>query len=288
MTTGSSLSSAQIARRSRSNLAIALSCLGRERRRDMISFYAFCRVVDDIADSTVMGEEEKERELDRWRQCVLKGLAPGHPVLDEVVHLPMKYGFPRAWLGEIIDGVAGDLVKIRYETLDDLRAYCYKVASVVGLVSIEIFGHQNPACRDYAIQLGYALQLTNILRDVGQDARETGRIYLPLEDLRRFGVTEQDILHGRHDDRFVRLMEFESRRAEAYFKAAAQHLPLEDRDSMLAARMMAQIYFEILQKLRKNRFPVFTERCRLHPLRKAMILMKYVGHGWLKRWWNGH
>jgi len=286
--TGSHLSSAEIAHRARSNLALALACLPEERRRDMISFYAFCRVVDDIADDPALGEAEKEAELAHWRRCVLEGHAPGNPVLDEVVVLPMKYGFPRAWLSEIIDGVASDIIRLRYETIGELLAYCYKVASVVGLVSVEIFGHTNPVARDYAVQLGYALQLTNIMRDVGQDARETGRIYLPLEDLRKFSVTEEEILNGRHNQRFVRLMDYQHQRARDCYSQAAQLLPPEDRESLRASRMMGQIYSEILEKLKRTNYPVFEKRCRLHPLRKGWILASHLTRGWLtqqrRRW----
>ncbi|TDU64567.1 farnesyl-diphosphate farnesyltransferase [Prosthecobacter fusiformis] len=281
--TDPTLSSAEIAQRAKSNLALALACLPEERRRDMTVFYAFCRVVDDIADSTSLGEEEKEKELAHWRHCVSTGQAPGHPVLDEVVPLPRKYGFPRAWLAEIIDGVASDVVHVRYETYEELLAYCYKVASVVGLVSAEIFGATQTQSREYAIQLGYALQLTNIIRDVGQDARETGRIYLPLEDLKRFGVTEQEILEGRHNQRFVQLMDFEYKRAREMYDTAAKMLPREDRDALLPARMMGQVYFEILEKLRRERYPVFAKRCRLHPLRKIWILGTYMARSWIAR-----
>lgn len=271
MTSGT-LSPEQIARQAKSNLAFALACLPKERRRDMISFYAFCRVVDDIADSTELGEEAKEKELNHWRQSVESGDAPGHPVLDEVVMLPQKYGFPRAWLGEIIDGVASDITKTRYATFEELLGYCYKVASVVGLVSIEIFGHQNPATRDYAINLGYALQFTNIIRDVGQDARETGRIYIPQSELRQFGVLEGEILDARPSERFTKLMDFQYRRARDYYQAARNALPPEDRKNVVASEIMAAIYSRILEKLRKERYPVFSKRTRLNTVHKALIL----------------
>lgn len=281
--TDHTLSSTEIAQRAKSNLALALACLPEERRRDMISFYAFCRVVDDIADSTVLSEAEKDKELSHWKRCVSEGHAPGHPVLDEVVVLPRKYGFPRAWLAEIIDGVASDLIHIRYETYEQLLGYCYKVASVVGLVSAEIFGATQPQSREYAIQLGYALQLTNIIRDVGQDAKETGRIYLPLEDLKRFEVTEAEILNGRHNQRFIRLMDFEHQRALDMYKAAEKLLPKEDRDALLPARMMGQVYFEILEKLHRERYPVFEKRCKLSKPRKLWILISYMARSWLVR-----
>ncbi len=282
--TDPALSSAEIAKNAKSNLALALACLPEERRRDMISFYAFCRVVDDIADSTTVSLAEKETELARWRRSVNDGqAATGHPVLEEVVPLPVKYSFPREWLAEIVDGVASDLTLVRYETYDELLAYCYKVASVVGLVSAEIFGATQPQSREYAVQLGYALQLTNIIRDVGQDARETGRLYLPLEDLRRFGVSEQDLLAGRPGPGFQELMAFEYQRARAMYDTAAGLLPAQDRDALLPARMMGQVYFEILEKLKRENFPVLEKRIRLHPARKLWILISYMARSWIAR-----
>lgn len=277
------LSSAEIAKRAKSNLAIALSCLPKERREDMISFYAFCRIADDIADNLETPADEKKRQLDDLRKIVTNGEAVGNPVLDEVVQLSPKYGFPRAWLGEIVDGVATDLDQVRYETLDDLLAYCYKVACVVGLVSIEIFGHRHPDTKNYAVNLGYALQITNIMRDVGEDAAEGGRIYLPLEDLERFGVTEKEILEGRHSDRFVRLMDAQYGRAKQFYQQANESLPTVDKPFMLPSEMMAKIYSEILHKLKRTGYPVFSGRCRLHPMRKAAILTTYMLRGWIAR-----
>ena len=270
------LSSAQIVRKAKSNLAFALGCLPKERKRDMITFYAFCRVVDDIADDPGRSEEEKERELGHWRKCVLENAPPGHPVLDEAVLLPGKYGFPRAWMAEIIDGVASDITRLRYETFEELLAYCYKVASVVGLVSIEIFGHQCPETKDYALNLGYALQLTNIMRDVGQDARETGRIYLPLSELKQFGVSEDEILRGIPSSRFEKLMDFQYRRARDYYQAAKRLLPPADERSMVASEIMAEIYSTILEKLKRERYLVFEKRCKLNPLHKVWILAKHL------------
>lgn len=276
-------STTEIARKAKSNLAFALACLPEERRRDMISFYAFCRVADDIADTVGVPQAEREARLAAWRSCVLEARTTGQPVLDEVVVLPAKYHFPREWLAEIIDGVASDITHVRYETFEDLLAYCYKVASVVGLVSVEIFGHTQPAAREYAVELGYALQLTNIIRDVGQDARESGRIYLPLEDLRRFDLTEESILQARPGPRFQEMMEFQYQRALGYYERAARLLPAQDLDSLLASRMMGQVYFEILQKLKRTGFPVFEGRCKLHRLRKAWILASYLLRGWWAR-----
>ena len=272
-----------ITRKSRSNLAFALSCLPPERRQDMVSFYAFCRVIDDIADDPAASIESRRQELSAWKTAITTGDGTRHPVLAETILLIQKYHLDIALLLEIIDGVAADLDRDRYETMADLLGYCYKVASAVGLVSIEIFGYTRPACKDYAVNLGYALQLTNVLRDVGQDARDTRRIYLPLEDLRRHGVTEQQILDGRYDAPFAALMAEMHDRARAYYSLARSQLPSEDEDAMLAARMMAQIYGEILEKLRQKEFRVFEKRVRLSRPRMAFILARYLLRGWLLR-----
>lgn len=268
--------SADIARRAQSNLAFALLSLPKQRRRDMVSFYAFCRVVDDVADDDSIPTHQRQVALKTWKDAVL-GLGPSpDPLLNEVVALAPKYGFDPALLGEIIDGVSSDLNRTRFETYEELLHYCYQVASVVGLVSIHIFGHQHPDTNRYALHLGYALQITNILRDVGQDARETGRIYLPMEDLRAFGVSEQQILDHRYDGAFQRLMERQFDRAKEHYHLAETFLDDADRKSMVAAEMMAQIYFEILLRLKRFEFRVFDKRIGLNPLRKGAILLAYL------------
>lgn len=274
--TGRPTSSAEITKRAKSNLAFALLSLPKERRRDMVSFYAFCRVADDIADDDGLPLSERQSQLQAWKDAILNGAASPDPLLDEVVALAPKYGFDLSLLAEIIDGVASDLNRTRFETFEELLKYCYQVASAVGLVSIRIFGHRHPATRQYAVHLGYALQITNILRDVGQDARETGRIYLPMEDLRAFGVSEQQIIGNRYDDRFHALMEHQYERAKAFYQQAEDDLPEEDRQAMVAAEMMGQIYYEILKKLKRLDFQVFEKRIGLHPLRKGVILLAYL------------
>lgn len=250
----------------------------------MISFYAFCRVLDDIADDAQVSIPARQHEMDRWRSGLLAGDRSIHPVMSEVLDLAEKYSFERELLVEILDGMASDLVCDRYATFGDLLAYCYKVASAVGLVSIEIFGYRNPRCKEYAVNLGYALQLTNIIRDVGQDARDTGRVYLPADLMTAHGVTEEQILTGIYDENFRALMEDMHQRARGFFEKTAKLLPPEDRGSMIAAEMMAQVYREILEKLRKSDFHVFDQRVRLHTLRKLWILgsffVRRIGNLW--------
>lgn len=270
----------QIARRSKSNLAFALSTLPRARKRDMMTFYAFCRVIDDIADEDDAPELQRRAELARWKEGLLNGFDHPDDFQREVSELPRRYPIKPELLAEIIDGVGSDLDSRVYRTIDELLAYCYKVAGVVGLVSIEIFGYKNPACRDYAVNLGYALQLTNILRDVGEDARQ-GRLYLPLDDLKKFQVSAEQIRRLEFDDKLEALLRFEYERAKHYFEVAARLLPKEDRRRMLAAEMMAQIYLEILEKIRLRRFRVFEGRVSLSKFRKLAILGAFTARGLL-------
>jgi phytoene synthase len=171
-------------------------------------------------------------------------------------------------LEEIIAGVEMDLSISRYATFEELRVYCYRVASAVGLVSIEIFGYRNPTCKEYAIQLGLALQVTNIIRDVGKDLRD-GRIYLPREDLARFDYSETELQDRKYNERFVRLMEFEAGRARQFFARAAALLPREDRKSMVAAEIMGSVYRGLLRRMELDKFRVFEKEYRLNKLEKA-------------------
>src|SRR2546423_9549811 len=204
------VNAATITRQSKSNLALAFVSLGRERKRDVTIFYAFCRVVDDIADSADLSVIEKRVRLANWRE-MLRACAPDEPpVARDVRKLMHKYSLSPNMLEEIIDGVEMDLSMARYPTFEELRVYCYRVASAVGLVSIEIFGYRNPRCRQYAIDLGLALQMTNIIRDVSKD-HQAGRIYLPQEDLGRFQYSETELIQRHYNERFVQLMEFQAR-----------------------------------------------------------------------------
>ncbi|MDQ3198109.1 MAG: squalene/phytoene synthase family protein [Verrucomicrobiota bacterium] len=249
-------SAEEITRASKSNLALAFVSLGKERRRDITVFYAFCRLIDDIADSTELEREEKARQLTRWRQALIGPVAEESPVAPQVRELIRRYPITPAMLEEIIDGVEMDLTISRYETFVTLSTYCYRVASAVGLVSIEIFGYRNPRCREYAIQLGLALQVTNILRDVDKDLAND-RIYLPAEEMARFGYSMADLEARTYNERFIKLMQSEADRAHAYFDRAAAVLPREDRRSMVSAQIMASIYHALLRQMEKDRFRVF-------------------------------
>jgi phytoene synthase len=249
-------SAGEITRASKSNLALAFVSLGRERRHDITVFYAFCRLIDDIADATDISVEEKTAELTRWRQALVQPATDESSIASQVRELLTKYPISTAMMEEIIDGVEMDLTISQYETFADLREYCYRVASAVGLVSIEIFGYRNAACREYAISLGLALQVTNILRDVAKDLGN-GRIYLPQADMARAGYSETDLKARTYNENFVRLMQLEADRAHAYFAEAKALLPREDRRSMIGAEIMAAIYQALLSRMEREQFRVF-------------------------------
>jgi 15-cis-phytoene synthase len=259
---------AQITRTSKSNLALAFVSLDRERRRGITTFYAFCRVIDDIADDVDLRVEEKTRRLSQWREWLREARPNESSFAVDVRGLMTKYALAPEMLEEIIAGVEMDLSVKRYQTFEELRVYCYRVASAVGLVSIEIFGYRNPACKEYAIQLGLALQMTNIIRDVGKDLRD-GRIYLPQEDLARFNYSAKELQDRQYDDRFVQLMQFEAERARQFFARAAEVLPREDRRSMVAAEIMASIYRGLLRRMELDKFRVFEKEYGLNKLEKA-------------------
>ena len=263
----------EITRASKSNLALAFVALPRERRGDISTFYAFCRVVDDLADEP--GDPRvKQAGLDAWKRAVAEKFA-GEPALAAAVReVIAKYTLPVAHFREIIAGVEMDLHGAAYATWEDLRVYCHRVASVVGLISIEIFGCRDPRSREYAKHLGLALQLTNILRDVGQDLANEGRIYLPAEDLARFQVTAEDLNAHRRDERFLALMDFEAARARDFYAKARQCISPTDRHALVAAEIMSAIYSRLLDKMQRDRFQVFDRRYALPKWKKLALILR--------------
>jgi phytoene synthase len=259
---------AEITQASKSNLAFAFIAMSGARRRDITTFYAFCRVIDDIADDNRRDRETKRRELRVWRES-LRGVLADEPALARPVRqLMSSYPITPEMLEEIITGVEMDVDIRRYATWNELRIYCHRVASAVGLVSIEIFGYKNPRCRDYAIALGLALQITNIIRDVEKDLK-VDRIYLPAEDLARFTYTEKDLRNAVTDARFIQLMNFEAARAENFFAEARKLLPPEDKRAMLPAEIMRSIYQSLLGRMEVDHFKVFEKDYRLSKLEKV-------------------
>ena len=270
-----------ITRKSASNLALAFVLLPKAKRDGMTALYAFCREVDDVADEESVPVEKRRTQLAAWRadiQRACSGGSPEFPVNRELQPIIVAHKLPFSLFDELIRGVEMDLDIKRYETFEQLEQYCYRVASVVGLLSIEIFGYLNPACQAYADYLGKALQLTNILRDVRTDA-ERGRIYLPLKELARFGVTEEEILRFEYSDRFEKLAESIAARARHFYHLAQQTLPVEDRRSMVAAELMGSVYWRLFRKLESNHFDVFGPNpTRLSKGHKVLLIVR----SWLR------
>jgi phytoene synthase len=267
--------SSRVTRRSRSNFFFAFLALPRPRRDALYAVYAFCRTVDDIAD--VGTEPAVQRAgLMRWRADIARcydGGTPEHPIARQLAAAVREFGLPRAALEAIVDGCEMDLTQSTYETEDDLFPYCYRVASAVGLCCIEIFGYTDPRARQYAVSLGMALQLTNILRDVGADA-QLGRVYVPQADLRAFGVTAEDLRAGRYGDAFVALMAHQATRARRFYAEARAAFPAVDARSLVPAEIMGRIYYALLQAIEARRFRVFDERVTLPARRKAAIALR--------------
>ena len=270
--------SRDITQRSASNLALAFVLLPREKRDGMSALYAFCREVDDVADDESLPAETRRQRLADWRDDVrlaCSGGAPRFAVNRELQPIVRRHpGLTFGLFDELLRGVEMDLDVKRYPGHGELEQYCYRVASVVGLLSIEIFGYSNAATRDYAVYLGKALQLTNILRDVRGDA-ERGRIYFPLEELARFGVSVNEILDGEYSSRFRALAASVADRAKGFYKLARETLPREDRRSMAAAELMGSVYWRLLQKLEAQGFNVFGPTpTRVSKGQKALLILR--------------
>jgi phytoene synthase len=268
--------SARVTRKSRSNFYYAFLTLPRPQREALYAVYAFCRTVDDIADGG--GDTEAQRrDLARWRQevaqCYEPAGAPTLPIARQLADAVRAYGLPRAALEAIIEGCEMDLRRPTYETAEDLYPYCYRVASAVGLCCIEIFGYTDPRAREYAVHLGMALQLTNIIRDVGADAR-AGRVYLPQEDLRKFGVTVDDLVAGRHTEAVTRLMQHQAERARDFYRRAREAFPPADARSLVPAQIMGRIYYALLQEIEARGFRVFGARVCVRTARKVAIALR--------------
>jgi len=241
------------------------------RRTAITALYAFCREVDDAVDE-VADPDVARVKLAWWRtevDALFKG-SPHHPVAMALLPVVRRYGLPEAHLQTVIDGMQMDLDTVRYLDFAGLELYCHRVAGVVGLMSAEIFGYADPATRGYARDLGVAFQLTNIIRDVGEDARR-GRIYLPQDDLARFGVASSDLLRAKSSPEFARLMAFEVDRARSWYDRALGQLPASDRRAQRAGLAMAAIYRTLLDEIARDGYQVLDRRIALTPLRKLWI-----------------
>jgi len=275
-----STNAAAIVRRSRSNLAFALACLPGQRRHDMYAFYAFCRVVDDLADDAGIPLEERRAGLARWSDVIHGRVSQLNELESVVSAVQQRHAVSAQEMEEIIAGVSMDLEPRRYANWQELALYCHRVAGCVGLVSTRIFGCQAPQSRDYALALGNALQITNILRDIHSDWQE-GRLYLPQDEMAAAGVTEDDIARARVTEPFLKLMALQIARARRCYSEAAALVTAQDRVPLLASEAMRRIYSETLDLLECDGCRVFDQRYSLPRWRKAQI----VSGAWLRGLW---
>lgn len=264
-----------ITRDSNTSFYYSFTLLPKYKREAIHTVYAFCRYTDDIVDEGV-DDRRKVVLLRKWRMELGQALrgSSSFSVLNQLSATARRFNIPVDHFYDLIRGVEMDLTKKRYETFDELREYCFLVASSVGLMCRQIFGYKNESTRDYAINLGIALQLTNILRDVKDDARR-GRIYLPLEDMRRFGYSEADLLNGRYTPEFINMMRFECARACEYFDRARDVLKDEDKKYFFAARIMWSIYAHTLRRIMRSNYNVFEQRISIPGFLKLLITFRY-------------
>ncbi len=267
---------AKLTQRSRSNFYYAFLFLPREQREALEAVYAYCRLVDDVVDEEAPVEIKREG-IARWRRELdgvfsTNGHRPSHPVASRLREATRHFPIRREDLEGVIDGCEMDISVSRYEDWSQLYQYCYRVASCVGLMCIEIFGYSSPRARDYAVDLGVALQLTNILRDVAEDARR-GRIYLPQDELRAFGVSEDDLRAGRRTPAFLRLMRHNAARARSHYLRARAAIGAGEKRQLVIAEIMGDIYYKLLTTLEDSDFDVFSGKVSVGRRQKMAIAL---------------
>jgi len=268
----------EITRRSAGNFYYAFLALPPEKRKGIYAIYAFCRQCDDYSDEK-LPPQEKARLLREHRQELTQAYeaAPQGPVFTALWDTAQKYNIPREYFDEVISGVEMDLEIAGYQTFDDLRQYCYRVASVVGLICIEIFGYQDSNAREHAVDLGIAMQLTNILRDLKEDSHRN-RIYLPQDELDRFGYSKEELNEGLLNESYTKLMEFQVERAREYFDRGRRLLPLLTFRSRLCPAVLRGIYSELLNRIEARDYDVFNGRIGLTTSEKVTL----TGRIWLQ------
>ena len=264
----------QKAAQSGSSFYYSFMFLPPERRRAITALYAFCREVDDAVDEPADAQVARAK-LEWWRREVAQLYAGNaqHPVTKALVPAIGPFNIQQQQLGAIMDGMEMDLAQTRYPDFESLRTYCHRVAGVVGVLAASIFGYRNSRTLEYAENLGLAFQLTNIIRDVGEDARKD-RIYLPADEMQRFGVSAAQILDAQHTEGFSRLIEFQAQRVKSCYAEALAALPAEDRRAQRPGLVMAAIYRTLLEELRRDGYQVLTRRTALTPIRKLWIAWK--------------
>lgn len=264
--------SKKITKESKSSFYYALSLLEKPKREAMNTVYAFCRKTDDIVDDGNESDDVKYERLRKWRNELEKALKGNSEIqlLNKLIIYIKQFNIPLDPFFELIAGVEMDLQRKRFLTFDDLSNYCYLVASTVGLMSIEIFGYKHQSTKDYAVNLGKAMQLTNILRDVKKDY-ENGRIYLPQNDLKQFNYSEEDLRNKIYNQHFINLMKYEANRAKYFYQKANESLNHDDKRSMFAARAMQHIYFRLLKKLEQENYDVINKNIKVNKFEKVSI-----------------
>ena len=262
----------QISKGSNSSFYYAFNLLSNEKRDAMNTVYAFCRRTDDIVDEGNDPHEIKYENLRKWRIELEKALlgSSDYALLNKLAATIKRFKIPIDPFFELLKGMEMDLQHKRYFSFEDLQLYCYRVASTVGLMCIEIFGYKHESTRDFAVNLGIALQLTNILRDIKKDA-EDGRIYLPAEDMQRFNYSENDLLNLTYNENFKMMMRYEVNRARYYFERATECLNLDDKGKMFAARAMQHIYSRLLDKIVDAEYDVYNNEVKASKLEKLWI-----------------
>lgn len=270
----------EITQNSKTNFLYSFSLLPKDKYEAINTVYAFCRQTDDIVDNEVDSVELRYQKIREWRdefQNALDGKSK-YSLLNQVNKIIKKFSIPVEPFFELIKGMEADLQVSRYKDFETLYQYCFRAAATVGLMCIEIFGYKTENAKQYAVNLGIALQLTNILRDIKFDALN-GRIYLPGEDLKRFGYSEEDLMNFRYNESFIELMKFEVKRAREYFEKANDSFVKEDRKLLFPARIMQKIYFNILVKIEKMNYNVFTKKARVSKFKKVYytlgVFLKY-------------
>ena len=264
----------KITKESKTNFLYSFSLLPKEKNDAINTVYAFCRKTDDIVDDDSVSIEERFAKINDWRKELDKALKENsdNPLLNQLKKTINKFNIPIEPFFELIKGMEMDLEKNKYETFDELYEYCYRAASTVGLMCIEIFGYRNSSTKDFAVNLGIAFQLTNILRDIKKDALN-GRIYIPRNDLEKYGYSEEELLKSKYNDSFVELMKYESERAKEFYKKADSFLSKEDKGLMFSARIMQHIYFNVLKKIEKVNYNVFENYAKISKFRKILIML---------------
>lgn len=264
-----------ITKKSRSSFYYSFNLLPREQRDAIYTVYAFCKMTDDIVDENDGSIEVKELQLTKWRRELERSVNGGssYPLLNQLSRTAKNFQIPVEHFSELIKGVEMDLNKNRYSTFDELYTYCYRVASTVGLMCAEIFSYTKEHTKQYAVDLGIALQLTNIMRDVKSDLK-LDRIYIPQEDMKRFDYSEKDLREHIYDERFIGLMRRQAERARSFYSSANEHLAREDRKHFFAARIMEKIYYSTLRKIEQNNFNVFGNKIRINRARQLLIALQ--------------